>query len=167
MRRRAAEKREVTPDPKYGDELISRFINCVMKSGKKSLAEKIVYDAFSEVAARNKGSEGEGDEGGTGGSVVLMFNKILDQVCPMVEVRSRRVGGATYQIPIEVEPNRRIALGMRWLVQSARKRSEKGMVKRLAAELSDALSGRGEAIKKREDVHKMAKANQAFAHYRW
>ncbi len=167
MRRRAAEKRPVVPDPKFGDELIARFINVVMLSGKKSLAERIVYGALEEVFKKQKSAETESAEGGEGGVTVAIFGRILDQVCPTVEVRSRRVGGATYQIPVEVAPQRRLALGMRWMIQSARKRSEKGMMRRLAAEMGDVLAGRGEAVKKREDVHRMAKANQAFAHYRW
>jgi small subunit ribosomal protein S7 len=167
MRRRAAEKRPVVPDPKFGDELIARFINVVMLSGKKSLAERIVYGALEEVFKKQKSAETESSEGGEGGATVAIFGRVLDQVCPTVEVRSRRVGGATYQIPVEVAPHRRLALGMRWMIQSARKRSEKGMMRRLAAEMGDALAGRGEAVKKREDVHRMAKANQAFAHYRW
>lgn len=166
MRRRAAEKRPVVPDPKFGDELIARFINVVMFEGKKSLAERIVYGALEELTKKQKSAEG-GEGGDAGGNTVVLFGRVLDQVCPTVEVRSRRVGGATYQIPIEVAPHRRIALGMRWMIQSARKRSEKGMLRRLAAEMGDALMGRGEAVKKREDVHRMAKANQAFAHYRW
>lgn len=164
MRRRAAEKRPVVPDPKFGDELIARFINVVMLNGKKSLAESIVYGALDEVTKKQKSDE---TDGGSGGATVSIFGRILDQVCPTVEVRSRRVGGATYQIPVEVAPHRRLALGMRWMIQAARKRSEKGMMRRLAAEMGDALAGRGEAVKKREDVHRMAKANQAFAHYRW
>lgn len=167
MRRRAAEKRPVVPDPKFGDELIARFINVVMFSGKKSLAERIVYGALEEVFKKQKSAETEGGEGGEGGATVAIFGRVLDQVCPTVEVRSRRVGGATYQIPVEVAPHRRLALGMRWMIQCARKRSEKGMMRRLAAEMGDALAGRGEAVKKREDMHRMAKANQAFAHYRW
>lgn len=167
MRRRAAEKRPVVPDPKFGDELIARFINVVMLSGKKSLAERIVYGALEEVFKKQKSTETESSESGEGGATVAIFGRVLDQVCPTVEVRSRRVGGATYQIPVEVAPHRRLALGMRWMIQSARKRSEKGMMRRLAAEMGDALAGRGEAVKKREDVHRMAKANQAFAHYRW
>jgi small subunit ribosomal protein S7 len=164
MRRRAAEKRPVVPDPKFGDELIARFINVVMYSGKKSLAERIVYGALEELTKKQKSAE---TDGGEGGDTVTLFGRVLDQVCPTVEVRSRRVGGATYQIPVEVAPHRRIALGMRWVIQCARKRSEKGTMRRLAAEMADALMGRGEAVKKREDVHRMAKANQAFAHYRW
>ncbi len=167
MRRRAAEKRQVMPDPKFGDELLARFINVVMLSGKKSLAERIVYDSLEELSKKQKGAE-DGESGsGSGSNAVVLFGRVLDQVCPTVEVRSRRVGGATYQIPVEVSPHRRLALGMRWVIQSARKRAEKGMTRRLAAEMGDALAGRGEAVKKREDVHRMAKANQAFAHYRW
>jgi small subunit ribosomal protein S7 len=169
MRRRAAEKRPVTPDPKFGDDMVARFINVVMLSGKKSLAERIVYGALDELSKKQRSGDSDGGEGGDSGNAgtVILFNRVLDQVCPTVEVRSRRVGGATYQIPIEVAPHRRLALGMRWIIQSARNRSEKGMMRRLAAEMVDALAGRGEAVKKREDVHRMAKANQAFAHYRW
>ncbi len=167
MRRRAAEKRPVVPDPKFGDELISRFINVVMLSGKKSLAERIVYGALEELSKNQKTAEAEAGDASEATTTVDVFGRVLDQVCPTVEVRSRRVGGATYQIPVEVAPHRRIALGMRWMIQAARKRSEKGMMRRLAGEMRDALAGRGDAVKKREDVHRMAKANQAFAHYRW
>lgn len=156
-RRRAAEKRQILPDPVYGSKRIAKFINRVMKSGKKSVAEKIVYSALDELHEK-RGKEM---------SVTDVFEDALNKVRPSVEVRSRRVGGATYQVPVEVRAVRRDALAMRWLIQSAQKRSEKTMAKRLSAELDDALNGRGNAVKKREDVHKMAKANQAFAHFRW
>lgn len=179
MRRRAAEKRKILPDPKFGDELIAKFINRVMKSGKKSIAEKIVYTALDVLGEKYKKNakdikkddeDGDGESGSTGGTGIVAvdaFNLAIENVSPLVEVRSRRVGGATYQIPVEVPPNRRLALAMRWIVQSACKRSEKGMALRLAGELLDAAMGRGESVKKREDTYKMAKANQAFAHYRW
>ncbi|MBS0359533.1 MAG: 30S ribosomal protein S7 [Proteobacteria bacterium] len=179
-RRRVASKREVLPDPKFGSELITKFINVVMYSGKKSIAEKIVYGAFDQFLKRveQKGQEG-GDEGSEGGSrggrtgtdynarVIAAFNQALANVKPTVEVRSRRVGGATYQVPVEVRADRSIALGMRWLIRAARARGEKGMVVQLAHELVDAYKGHGSAVKTREDTHKMAKANQAFAHFRW
>ncbi len=168
MRRRAAEKRKVIPDPKFGDELIAKFINRLMTSGKKSIAERVVYTALNVMVERSKDiAVTDEGEAGTDTPAVALFNQVLDKVSPLVEVRSRRVGGATYQIPVEVPENRRLALAMRWLVEAARKRSEKGMALRLAGEFVDALAGRGEAVKKREDVHRMAKANQAFAHYRW
>ncbi len=176
MRRRAAEKRKVLPDPKFGDELVACFINRVMKHGKKSVAEKIVYTALDHLGDKYKKAgksekdddSGEGGESGGSGNVTIdAFNLAIDNVSPLVEVRSRRVGGATYQIPIEVPPNRRLALAMRWIVQASCRRSEKGMAHRLGGELLDAALGRGEAVKKREDTYKMAKANQAFAHYRW
>lgn len=176
MRRRAAEKRTVLPDPKYGDKILARFISRVMTSGKKSLAENIVYTALDILAEKAKShkenifdeDERDGGSGGDAGQISLRaFEKALQNVSPMVEVKSRRVGGATYQIPIEVPPDRRTSLAMRWVIEAARKRSEKGMALRLAGELFDAVLGRGEAVKKREDVYRMAKANQAFAHYRW
>ena len=154
-RRRVAAKREILPDPKYGDKVIAKFINMVMSSGKKSVAEKIVYGALD--AMQKKGV----------GEPVDVFKQALGNVEPRVEVKSRRVGGATYQVPIEVRTNRRMALAMRWLVDAARKRGEKSMDQRLAGELSDAFESRGSAVKKREDTHKMAEANRAFAHYRW
>lgn len=167
MRRRAAIKRKMLPDPKFGDEILAKFINHVMSGGKKSLAERIVYGALEQ--ALKKAKLDDDDEGGEGGSVreIKLFNKVLEQVAPQVEVKSRRVGGSTYQVPIEVSPGRGRALAMRWLVDAAKKRSEKSMKYRLAGEMSDAVSGRGSAVKKREDTHRMAKANQAFAHYRW
>lgn len=155
-RRRVAEKREILPDPKYGDQVLAKFINLVMRSGKKSTAEKIVYGALDELSSRSKGVD-----------PLELFNKALGNVKPVIEVKSRRVGGATYQIPVEVRADRSMALAMRWLVDSSKKRSEKNMGLRLAGELYDASENRGSAIKKREDTHKMAEANKAFSHYRW
>ena len=154
-RRHVAAKREILPDPKYGDRVVAKFINMVMSRGKKAVAEKIVYGALSEVEQRGKGE------------ALDIFKTALENVEPKVEVKSRRVGGATYQVPIEVRPNRRRALAMRWLVDAARKRSEKSMGQRLAGEMLDAFESRGSAVKKREDTHKMAEANRAFSHYRW
>ena len=153
--RRAVAKREVLPDPKFHNQVIAKFINHVMVSGKKAVAERIVYGALDRVNARD------------GADPVETFEKALDAIAPMVEVKSRRVGGATYQVPVEVRPSRRNALAMRWLVDSARSRSEKSMAARLAGELMDAADGRGSAVKKREDTHRMAEANKAFAHYRY
>ncbi|BCX88802.1 small subunit ribosomal protein S7 [Methylomarinovum tepidoasis] len=155
MRRRAAEKRQILPDPRFGDETVAKFINMVMVSGKKSLAERIVYGALDII-------ESKGHEDSLG---VLV--KALENVQPVVEVKSRRVGGATYQVPVEVRPDRRRSLGMRWIIDAARKRSEKTMPQRLAGELLDAVENRGAAVKKREDTHRMAEANKAFSHYRW
>lgn len=172
-RRRVVAKREVLPDPKYGSELLANFINVLMVDGKKSIAEKVVYGALdilsTKTAKAKKDEEGEGDSGSssTGFPELDFFAAALDKVKPTVEVRSRRVGGATYQVPVEVRADRSRALGMRWIVKSARSRGEKGMMRRLAGELLDAYEGKGASIKKREDVHKMAKANQAFAHFRW
>lgn len=172
-RRKAAPKRSVLPDPVYGSELVSTFINHLMESGKKSVAEKIVYGAFNQVQSRLQGRVvKEGAEGADGGSgdgtfIVNVFEKILGQVRPTVEVKSRRVGGSTYQVPVEVRASRSTALAMRWIVDCAKSRSERGMMLRLAGEMLDAHEGRGGAVKKREDMHRMAKANQAFAHYRW
>ncbi len=154
-RRRVAEKRKVLPDPKYGNEMLAKFVNMIMKGGKKSIAERIVYDAMSQMQV-----EGEL-------TPLDMVSKALDNVQPMVEVKSRRVGGATYQVPVEVRASRQRALAMRWVIDASRKRSEKSMAKRLAGELSDAASNKGTAVKKREDTHRMAEANKAFAHYRW
>ena len=154
-RRRKAAKREILPDAKFGDVVISKFINSVMLDGKKSVAEKIVYGAFDLIESRTKNSP------------VTLFHEALDNVKPHLEVRSRRVGGATYQVPMEVRPARAQALAFRWLIEMARKRSENTMVERLSGELSDAANNRGASIKKREDTHKMAEANRAFAHYRW
>lgn len=170
-RRRVVAKREVLPDPKYGSELLAKFINVLMVDGKKSIAEKVVYGALEHLQTMVKQKpkkEDEGDEGSSsGGTVIDLFAEALDNVKPSVEVRSRRVGGATYQVPVEVRASRSTALGMRWITQCARSRGEKGMMLRLAGELSDAYEGKGAAVKKREDTHKMAKANQAFAHFRW
>jgi small subunit ribosomal protein S7 len=148
--------RDILPDPKFGSEMITRFINMVMVSGKKSVAEKIVYGAIATINDKNKTAD-----------AVELVEKALDNVSPMVEVKSRRVGGATYQVPVEVRPKRRQTLAMRWIIDAARKRGEKSMPKRLAGELLDAVDQRGTAVKKREDTHRMAEANKAFAHYRW
>ncbi|MEC8050722.1 MAG: 30S ribosomal protein S7 [Myxococcota bacterium] len=155
-RRREVAKRKVLPDPKFGDRIVAKFMNTVMMSGKKSTAEKIVYSAFDLIG-----------EKGTGEQPLNLFKKALEGVKPLVEVKSRRVGGATYQVPIEVKADRRTALAMRWLIQAARSRSERTLAERLAGEILDASNGRGAAVKKREDTHKMAEANKAFAHYRW
>lgn len=154
-RRRAAQKREILPDPRFGDRVITKFTNSLMKVGKKSVAEKIVYGALDTLEKR------------MGKPSLDLFHEALDNVKPAVEVRSRRVGGATYQIPIEVRPYRAQALAIRWIIDMSRKRNEKTMTERLANELSDAVSNRGSSVKKREDTHKMAEANRAFAHYRW
>ena len=154
-RRHAAEKREVMPDPKYGDLVLSKFTNCLMLDGKKSVAEKIIYSAFDIVAKK------------TGQEPLKLFHEAIDNVKPTVEVRSRRVGGATYQVPVEVRANRRQALAIRWIVDLTRHRSENTMIERLSAELMDAVNNRGAAVKKREDTHRMAEANKAFSHYRW
>ncbi len=154
-RRRVVAKREILPDPKFHDITLAKFINHVMVSGKKAVAERIVYGALSEIEEKRNASPLE------------TFEKALEEIAPLVEVKSRRVGGATYQVPVEVRPSRRNALAMRWLVDSARGRSEKTMAARLAGELLDASEGRGSAVKKREDTHKMAEANKAFAHYRY
>ncbi len=154
-RRHAAEKRPVLPDPKFGDPVVSKFTVCLMIHGKKSTAEKILYGAFDIVEGKAKTDP------------LQLFHEALDNVKPAVEVRSRRVGGATYQVPVEVRAERRQALAIRWLVGSARNRSENTMRERLAGELMDAANNRGSAVKKREDTHRMAEANKAFAHYRW
>ena len=156
MRRRAAPKRKIIPDSKYESELVAKFMNQLMVDGKKSIAEKIVYGAFYEL-----------EKSVQKGSPVDVFKKVLDQVAPVVEVRSRRIGGATYQVPVEVRAKRRTALAMRWLVEAARKRKEKSMPARLAAELKEAMDGKGAAVKKKEDMHKMAEANKAFSHFRF
>jgi len=155
-RRREVPKRIVLPDPKYGNEVLAKFINMIMESGKKSVAEKIVYGALDQLSEKVKGEE-----------ALDVFNKALENIRPVVEVKSRRVGGATYQVPVEVRPNRRTALAMRWLVEAARKRGEKSMGMRLAGEMMDAIEQRGSAVKKREETHRMAEANKAFSHYRW
>lgn len=174
-RRHAAEKREILPDPKFGDLILSKFMNNIMLDGKKSAAEKIVYGALDIMDEKGQGiatddteTEGEGSATGAVGSKGLsVFHKALKKVRPQVEVRSRRVGGATYQVPVEVRSERAQALAIRWIIGSARKRSENTMVERLAGELLDAANDRGAAVKKRDDTHKMAEANKAFAHYRW
>jgi small subunit ribosomal protein S7 len=168
MRRRSAEKRPVVPDPKFGDETVSRFINRLMVSGKKSTAESILYKALDIVVTRVKSGDQEDGDSGQGGQAraLMLLNKALQNVSPVVEVKARRIGGATYQVPVEVPTNRRLALAIRWIIVAASKRGERGMTQRLAAELSDAVAGRGEAVKKREDTYRMAKANQAYAHFR-
>ena len=154
-RRHRAEKREIIPDPKFGDETVSKFMNSIMYDGKKSVAEGIVYGAFEMVENRAKADP------------LVVFHDALDNVMPAVEVRSRRVGGATYQVPVEVRQERRRALAIRWLITAARKRNERTMTEKLSGELLDAAQNRGAAVKKREDTHKMADANRAFSHYRW
>jgi len=154
-RRRVAAKREILPDPKFGSQLLAKFMNHVMVHGKKSVAEKIVYGALEAVTQKSNQDPLE------------LFDKALEAIQPMVEVKSRRVGGATYQVPVEVRPSRQMALAMRWLVDYSRKRGEKSMALRLAGEILDASEGKGAAVKKREDVHKMAEANKAFSHYRF
>ncbi|MDX1430521.1 MAG: 30S ribosomal protein S7 [Rhodothermales bacterium] len=155
MRRKKADTRRVNPDPIYNDEMVARFVNCVMVDGKKSVAERIVYDAFSVIEERTT-------EPG-----IDVFHKAINNVSPLVEVRSRRVGGATYQVPIEVRPERRVALAFRWIIQYARGRNDKSMANRLAGELISASKGEGGAIKKKDDTHRMAEANKAFAHFRF
>jgi small subunit ribosomal protein S7 len=154
-RRHRAERREVNPDPKFNDLVVSKFMNSIMKQGKKSVAERIVYGALERMQNRAKSDP------------VQLFHSALENVMPAVEVRSRRVGGATYQVPVEVRSERRQALAIRWLITAARGRNENTMQERLAAELLDAANNRGTAVKKREDTHKMAEANRAFSHYRW
>src|ERR671923_3100386 len=154
-RRREVEKRKILPDPKFQDRVVSKFVNNLMRKGKKSVGEKIVYAAFDQVEGRLKDDP------------LKIFKKALDNVKPVVEVKSRRVGGATYQVPVEVRQDRRTALAMRWIIDYAKERGEKTMDQKLAAELVDAANNRGNAVKKREDTHKMAEANKAFAHYRW
>ncbi|MEM9621441.1 MAG: 30S ribosomal protein S7 [Pseudomonadota bacterium] len=154
-RRRVVAKREVLPDPKFHNQTVAKFINHVMVSGKKAVAERIVYGAFDRIQERDSSDP------------VEVFENALEAIAPLVEVKSRRVGGATYQVPVEVRASRRTALAMRWLVESARARSEKSMAARLAGELMDAAEGRGAAVKKKEDTHRMADANKAFAHYRY
>lgn len=154
-RKGEVKKREGLPDPKYGDKLVAKFVNTVMERGKKSVAEKILYGSLDIIGSRTK-------EDALG-----VFKKAVENTRPAVEVRSRRVGGATYQVPVEVRPQRRLSLSMRWLIQSARARAEKSMEEKLAGEIIDAANNRGGAIKKKEDTHRMAEANRAFAHYRW
>jgi small subunit ribosomal protein S7 len=155
MRRAGAARREVLPDPKYSSRLVAKFVNIMMIRGKKSVAERIMYDAMSSVEERTKQE------------ALKMFKTAIDNVKPAVEVKSRRVGGSTYQVPVEVRPDRRTSLAMRWVIGAARRRPERSMADKLAAELLDAANNRGSAVKKREDTHKMAEANKAFAHYRW
>ncbi|MES2729140.1 MAG: 30S ribosomal protein S7 [Pseudomonadota bacterium] len=173
-RRHAAEKREILPDPRFADLILSKFINCVMEEGKKSVAETIVYGALEILDEKAKAvqveeSEDGSDAGkqGAGSRGLMVFHKALKKIRPQLEVRSRRVGGATYQVPMEVRPERSQALAIRWVIDSARKRSENTMRERLAGELLDAANDRGSALKKRDDTHKMADANRAFAHFRW
>ncbi|MBN9454964.1 MAG: 30S ribosomal protein S7 [Bosea sp.] len=154
-RRHSAEKREVIPDPKFGDIVVSKFMNSIMYEGKKSTAERIVYGAFDIIESKTKSEP------------LDVFKSALENVAPAIEVRSRRVGGATYQVPVEVRAERRQALAIRWLISAARGRNDKTMVERLSAELMDAANNRGNAVKKREDTHRMAEANRAFSHYRW
>ena len=153
-RRREVPKRIILPDPKFGSEKLAKFVNMVMKSGKKAVAERIMYDALDRISEK-------------GGDAMDVLDKALENVSPMVEVKSRRVGGATYQVPVEVRAARRQALAMRWIIEAARKRGEKSMSLKLSGELSDAAEQRGSAVKKREETHRMAEANKAFAHYRW
>mgnify|MGYP001619521938 FL=1 len=155
MRRAGATKREVLPDPKYGSRLVAKFVNIMMIRGKKSTAERIMYDALVTIEDRSKQDP------------LKMFKTAIDNVKPAVEVKSRRVGGSTYQVPVEVRPDRRTSLAMRWVIGASRRRPERSMAEKLAAELLDAANNRGTAVKKREDTHKMAEANKAFAHYRW
>ncbi|WP_159593251.1 30S ribosomal protein S7 [Chelativorans xinjiangense] len=154
-RRHRAEKREINPDPKFGDQVVTKFMNAIMLDGKKSVAEQIVYGALDQVQEKTRQEP------------VAIFHQALDNVAPHVEVRSRRVGGATYQVPVDVRPERRQALAIRWLITAARNRNETTMIERLSGELMDASNNRGTAVKKREDTHKMAEANRAFSHYRW
>jgi len=157
-RRHRAEKRQILPDPKFGDLVLGKFMNVLMLDGKKSVTERIVYGALEKIQKSMKGAQE---------TAIEFFHKALTNVKPYLEVRSRRVGGATYQVPVDVRPDRAIALAMRWIIKAARLRSEKTMIDRLAGELMDAINNRGGAIKKREDTHRMAEANKAFAHYRW
>jgi len=154
-RRRTADKREILPDPKFGDVVVSKFMNCLMYEGKKSVTESIVYGAFEQIQKKS------------GNDPIKVFHDALGNVKPQLEVRSRRVGGATYQVPVEVRPDRAQALAIRWLIGTARERSESTMVDRLCGELLDASNNRGASVKKREDTHRMAEANKAFSHYRW
>jgi small subunit ribosomal protein S7 len=154
-RRREVPERPVTADPKYDSKLVSKFINCVMRDGKKSIAQSLLYDAFGIMKEKSKESP------------LKIFEQAVDNVRPLIEVKSRRVGGSTYQVPTEIRPSRRTALGIRWIISYARQRPEKGMAKKLAAELMDAANNRGASVKKKEDTHKMAEANKAFAHFRW
>ena len=154
-RRRIVARRQVLPDPKFGSNLLAKFVNMLMEDGKKAVAERIMYGALEAMANKK------------GGEPLNMLDQAMENVRPVVEVKSRRVGGATYQVPVEVRPQRRNSLAMRWLIDAARKRSEKSMALRLAGELMDAADSRGTAVKKKEDTHRMAEANKAFSHYRW
>jgi small subunit ribosomal protein S7 len=154
-RRAVVQRREVIPDPKYGSRLVAKFINTMMRAGKKSLSERVMYEALGQIGEKTKQDP------------LKVFKQAVDNVKPALEVKSRRVGGSTYQVPVEVRPERRTSLSMRWIVGFARRRGEKTMQDRLAGELLDAANGRGAAVKKREDTHRMAEANKAFAHYRW
>ncbi len=155
MRRRSAPKREILPDPKFGDLVLAKFVNILMLNGKKSVAETIVYSALDTIEAKGNAQP------------IEVFKQALENIGPQVEIKSRRMGGSTYQVPIEVRADRKIALAMRWIIDASRKRGEKGMQLRLAAEVLDAVQNRGAALKKREDTHRMAEANKAFAHFRW
>ena len=157
-RRNVAAQREILPDPKFGSQVLTKFINMIMSDGKKSVAERIIYGALDRISERETHSDDKALE---------LLEQALENVKPVVEVKSRRVGGATYQVPVEVRPKRRQTLAMRWIIDAARKRGEKSMPQRLAGELLDAVEQRGSAVKKREDVHRMAEANKAFSHYRW
>lgn len=154
-RRREVPERKVLPDPKYNSVMVSRFVNCIMKEGKKSTAESIMYDAFDIIGQKSKEPP------------LKVFEQAVEHVRPVIEVKSRRVGGSTYQVPTEIRPSRRLALAIRWIISHSSKRAEKSMSRKLAGELLDAAAGRGASVKKREDTHKMADANKAFAHYRW
>jgi len=154
-RRREVPERPVSADPKYDSKLVSKFINCVMRDGKKSTAQSLLYDAFGIMKEKSKEAP------------LKIFEQAVDNVRPLIEVKSRRVGGSTYQVPTEIRPSRRTALGIRWIISYSRQRPEKGMAKKLAAELMDAANNRGASVKKKEDTHKMAEANKAFAHFRW
>ncbi len=174
-RRRKPEKRTILPDPRYGDLVLSKFMNNIMEDGKKSVAEIIVYGALDIVEQKAKNiaddeGDAQGTASGTGGKSskgLRLFHRVLKKVRPQLEVRSRRVGGATYQVPTEVRPERATALAMRWIIDAARNRGEHTMMERVAGEILDAVNDRGTAVKKRDDTHKMAEANKAFAHYRW
>ncbi|HIE43094.1 MAG: 30S ribosomal protein S7 [Nitrospinaceae bacterium] len=154
-RRREAQKRKITPDPKYNDLLVARFINCILRQGKKGKAENIFYSALDSLAEKSKEEP------------LRIFRKAVENAAPLLEVRSRRVGGATYQVPVEVKENRRVALGMRWVIANAKARAGRSMSEKLTGELLDAFNNSGGAVKKKEEVHRMAEANKAFAHYRW
>lgn len=154
-RRHRSEKREINPDPKFGDPVITKFVNAIMFDGKKSVAERIVYNALDSIESKSRVEP------------ISLFHQAIENVAPHIEVRSRRVGGATYQVPVDVRPDRRQALAIRWIVRAARSRNEMTMVRRLSGELLDAANNRGSAVKKREDTHRMADANRAFSHYRW